>query len=163
MESHNPILVSRSVVGDPLGQGVLGEVAGGGRTNVVTHSASVAVSSKPFRFRKQLGDDEARAFVAVVERVIARNPEGVARREPRDRLFTVDKLIAWTRKCGLQGVRDRGRRLGRRCPASRRSWMASRTSRSTPRLARSPRARITSEFASAARRFFMVLRGGGHQ
>src|SRR5688572_5431338 len=34
--------------------------------------------------------------------MIARNPEGVARREPRDRLFTVDKLITGSRKCGLQ-------------------------------------------------------------
>ena len=65
---------------------------------VVTHCASVAVSSKPFSVEKQFRNDQAGALVAVQERVIARDAESVARGQARDRVLAIGELVLGSRQ-----------------------------------------------------------------
>lgn len=54
------------------------------------------------QIEEQLRHDEARAFVAVQERVVAGDAESVAGRELRNRRLAARKLIAWPYQRGLE-------------------------------------------------------------
>lgn len=53
-------------------------------------------------FQEKFGDDHAGALVAVEERVIARDAEGIAGGEPRERALAIDELMPWAGQGRLQ-------------------------------------------------------------